>query len=49
MCLINDRFRDKKPLSQKLIVGISRFHELNTPKWCVITDVYGTGLSSIAL
>ncbi len=27
MCIINDRLRDKKPLSQKLIVRSSRFHE----------------------
>ena len=42
MCLTNDPFRDKKTLSQKLIVRNSQFREFWRPKWCVITDVFGT-------
>jgi len=43
MCLTNQSYQDKKPLSQKLIVRNSRFNEFCTAKWCVITDVYGMG------
>ncbi len=35
MCLINLRLQDKKPLSQKLIVRNSRFHEFWTTAVCV--------------
>ena len=42
MCVINLRFQDEKPLSQKLIVRNSRFMSFGTAKWCVITDVFGT-------
>ncbi len=44
MCLTNLGLRDKKPLSQKLIVRNSRFREFGTAKWCVITDVFRTVL-----
>ena len=49
MCIKNLRFRDKKPLSQKLIVRNSRFRDFGTAKLCVITDVYGTGLTIAAV
>ena len=44
MCIINGRFQDKKPLSQKLIVRNSCFHEFGDVKCCVITHVYWTVL-----
>jgi len=44
MCIINQRFRDKKPLSQKLIVKNSRFVSFEPAGGCVITDVFGTVL-----
>ena len=42
MCLINQRLRDKNPLSQKLIVRNARFHEFCTAKLCLKSDVFGT-------
>jgi len=42
MCVINLRLRDKKPLSQKLIVRCARFREFGTAKVCVIIDIYDT-------
>jgi len=45
MCLTNLGLRDKKPLSQKLIVRNSRFHEIGAAKLCVITDVFETAYS----
>ena len=48
MCFIIEGLKDKKPLSQKLIVRNSRFHEFCTAKLCVETDVYETGLNILS-
>ena len=45
MCLTNQGLKDKKSLSQKLIVRYSSFYAFLGLKWCVITDVCGTGLT----
>ena len=42
MCLTNLGLQDKKPLSQKLIVGNFRFREFCAANWCFITYVYRT-------
>ncbi len=49
MSLTNHRLKDKKSLSQKLIVRNTRFLSIGTVKLCVITDVYWTGLRTLRL